>query len=621
MKNKNSHGSQKLRRRLLGAAFVLSACVCLGAAAPRSAEAAAKTVTPAYRATTSNRSTDFLQGDPGSTLTVSLDATNTGKNVWRATGTNLVALNAVKQTTAGLDVNRATVLRDPSWATIVRPVGLVKNVKPGETARLTFTLRVPKKTGEYREWFSLAIKGVDFMPGGAFEILVRSDNPTAAAYRADTGLASAVTFTMDAGRAKTFEITVKNTGSETWKRRGAGEVVLALAEPQQRESLLWHPNWYGKTILGRLTAAEVKPGKQGTFRFAVQAPKAYGEYTEKVQILVPGLTRAVDGLITLTVVVPNPTPVVVNTNSLGAEPTVRVGMVVLADGTASFTSTEAFVVRDEKGVTVVEIAANGTVKVAYANGSYTVTPTGAAAIPGVKGSVRLMSKVAGTVMKVSSWQPPYNQFRGTLEVRFTPTTGRTWVINELPLEQYVSGLAETGNTGPTEFLKTMAVAARTYALFHNLRKTKHADENYDINATTDQVYLGYGYELKVPNLVAAAVATRGVVATHPAATSAKNVVSAIVTAYSSCTDGRTHSSKEVWNLDLVYFPYLAGVPDPLGTCTTPPYPSTYITGGGGNHMVGMSAFGALKYAQDQGKTFDWILTYYYTGVTLKQVYL
>jgi len=30
--------------------------------------------------------------------------------------------------------------------------------------------------------------------------------------------------------------------------------------------------------------------------------------------------------------------------------------------------------------------------------------------------------------------------------------------------------------------------------------------------------------------------------------------------------------------------------------------------------------GALKYAQDQAKAFDWILTYYYTGVTLKQVY-
>lgn len=593
--------------------------VFLGLMSARPAMAAAKKApTPPYRATVSNRSLDFLQLEPGKTLTFSIDVTNTGTKLWRTKGVNLVALNAVKKTKNAFDINKGTKFYDKSWGTVVRPVGLKKDVKPGETTTLKFTLKAPKTAGEYREWFSLAVKGVDFMPGAAFELLVRVGNPKAAAYRVDAGLASSTTFTMEPSRAKTFDITVQNTGAATWNRRGAGEVVLALAEPQQRTSVLWHQNWYGKTVLGRLTTSQVKPGQKGTFRFALQAPKDYGEYLEKVQVLAPGLTRAVDGLLTITVVVPSPSPVQVSTNSLGVEPTIRVGLVTTSDGWVEVAGDKPVLITDANGALVADVAASAVIRLAFLNNAYAVTANGTTVA--APGPLRVSGKEAGTILTVTSWKSQYNTFRGTLELRATPATKKVWLINELLIEQYVSGLGETGNTGPTEFLKTMAVAARSYALFHNLRKTKHADEFYDINATTDQVYLGYGYELKVPNLVAAVTATRGVVMTHPTPVTAKNTVGTIVAAYSSCTDGRTRSIKEVWNLDIEYFPYLVSVPDPLGTCTSPPYPSSYITGGGGNHMVGMSAFGAVKYAREQAKTFDWILAYYYTGITLKQVY-
>jgi peptidoglycan hydrolase-like amidase len=593
--------------------------VILGLAQAMPTNAAVKKApTPPYRATVGTRSLDYLQLDPGKTLTFSIDVTNTGTKVWRAKGTNLVALNAVKKTKAEFDINKATKFYDKSWGTIVRPVGLSKDVKPGATVTLKFTLKAPKTVGEYREWFSLAVKGIDFMPGGAFELLVRVGNPKTAAYRVDAGLASSTTFTMEPSRAKGFEITVQNTGSATWTRRGAGEVVLALAEPMQRTSVLWHENWYGKTILGRLRTDTVKPGQKGTFWFALQAPKEYGEYVEKAQVLATGLTRAVDGLLTITVVVPSPSPVLVSTNSLGAEPIIRVGLVTTSDGWVEIAGDKPVLVTDANGALVAEAAASAVVRLAYLNSAYAVTANGTTAA--APGPLRVTGKEAGTILTVTSWHSQYNQFRGTLELRSTPATKKVWLINELPMEQYISGLGETGNSGPTEFLKTLVVAARSYALFHDLRKTKHADEFYDINATTDQVYLGYAYELKVPNLVAAVVATRGVVATHPTPVTAKNTVGAIVAAYSSCTDGRTRSIKEVWNLDVEYFPYLVSVPDPLGVCTSPPYPTSYLTGGGGNHMVGMSAYGAVKFARDQGKTFDWILAYYYTGITLKQVY-
>jgi len=582
------------------------------------AGAATKRVTkPAYQATVGNRSSDYLQVEPNGTLDFSIEFTNTGAKTWKAKGNNLVALNAVKIIKGELDVNRGTVLRDKSWSTIVRPTGLSKDIKPGETVKLNFKLKAPKKAGEYRERFSLAVKGVAFMTGGNFEILVRVDSPKTSFYQVDTGLATSVVYTMPKGKSKTFDLTVTNTGTKTWQRRGEGEVVLAVAD-KTVQSQFYHANWYGKTILGRLTVKEVKPGQKGTFRFALQAPDKYGEFTEKVQILVPGLTRAVSGLLNLTVSIPAPVIVQERVTALGAEPTVRVGIKTLDDDVGTFTSDQDYAILDEKAATLLEAPAQSLTEIQYASGVYTITNNDKTVE--ATSLVRIVGKNPNTILKISSWSTEYNLFRGILEVRYTPATGLLWVINELPMEQYISGLAETGNTGHPEFIKTLVTAARTYALFHNLRKTKHADEFYDVNSTTDQIYKGYAYELKVPNLVAAVVATRGIVATHPSAVTEKNTVGAIVAAYSSCNDGRSHSYYEVWGGDLNYFPYLVSVPDPLGICTSPPYPSNYIKGGGGNHMVGMSAFGAVKYAKYENKTFDWILMHYYTGITLQKVY-
>lgn len=599
--------------KIFGALFVI-----FGIALPLTSHAATakKPSTPAYRAEILQRSTDALFVEPKAAVDFWIEVKNTGTKTWLANGSNLVALNPVRLQGKELVPNTTTKLRDKSWNAFNRPVKLTKNVKPGETVRLSFKLRAPTKAGEYREQFSLAIKGIDWMPGGAFELLLRADNPSTALYRMSGGVSTDTTFTMPKGKAKTFSFTVTNTGTQTWKRTGTGAVVLAVVDPS-KPSAFYHANWISKTVIGRLTTNEVKPGKKGTFRFALQAPDAYGEFSQAAQIVVPNLTRVVNGEVTLTVVVP--APVVEGAGAvLTAEPTVRVGVVTTSDGWVEVSSDRVAVITDANGAQVAELAANSIARLTYAKTGYSVTANGVTIV--APGPLRVYGKTEAAILTVTSWNSQYNKFRNILELRSTPATGKVWLINELPMEQYVSGLAETGNTGPTEFMKSLVVAARTYALFHNLRKTKHADEFYDINATTDQVYRGYGYELKVPNLVAAVVATRGVVATHTAAVSPKNTVGAIVAAYSSCTDGRTRSIPEVWGYDQIYFPYLLTVPDAIGTCTTPPYPATYIKGSDGNHMVGMSAFGALKYAKDQSKTYDWILKNYYTGVDLRKVY-
>jgi SpoIID/LytB domain protein len=186
-----------------------------------------------------------------------------------------------------------------------------------------------------------------------------------------------------------------------------------------------------------------------------------------------------------------------------------------------------------------------------------------------------------------------------------------WAINELPLESYLKGLAEVSNGQPPEYLKALITSARSYILWHTLRGGKHPNEHFDINATTDQVYRGYGFEQRSIDPIAAVTASAGQVITHPDALSQLNPEGIIVAAYSSGTDGRTRSWQEVWNSGG--FPWCLSVPDPYGIISN----ATTLTG---NHMVGLSAQGARGFATKENKTFDWILKYYYTGVNITKLY-
>lgn len=193
-----------------------------------------------------------------------------------------------------------------------------------------------------------------------------------------------------------------------------------------------------------------------------------------------------------------------------------------------------------------------------------------------------------------------NTFRAGLEVRYAGATDKLWVINELTLEQYLKGLAETSNNSPYEYQKALIIAARTYALYHINRSTKYASEQFTIRATdADQVYRGYGAEQRLPNVSRAGAETRGAIVTHNG--------DLAITPYYSQSDGRTRNWEEVWGGGPK--PWLVGKPDPC--CT-----GLKMLG----HGVGMSARGALLMAIE-GKGYEEILKYYYTGIEIRRRYL
>jgi stage II sporulation protein D len=188
-----------------------------------------------------------------------------------------------------------------------------------------------------------------------------------------------------------------------------------------------------------------------------------------------------------------------------------------------------------------------------------------------------------------------NTFRNILELRYNTPNDRTWLINELPIEHYLRGLAETSDSSHEEFKKTLLVAARTYAYYHWQRATKHDEEGFHVDAYADQVYNGYGYEARTPNITKAVEATRGITVTYDGETA--------ITAYFSRSDGRTRDWSEVWGGSVPWSKSVA-VPCDVGKTLW-------------GHGVGMSASGGLCMAKE-GKTYDEILKYFYTGVDLEK---
>ena len=137
--------------------------------------------------------------------------------------------------------------------------------------------------------------------------------------------------------------------------------------------------------------------------------------------------------------------------------------------------------------------------------------------------------------------------------------GNLTVVNVLPLEDYVNGVAcyEMGREWPLEALKAQATCARTYVL-GNLGK--HESYGFDICTSANcQVYYGMG--TKRTDYGPSEVSMRAVAET--AGMVVKYNGRLAETFYSSSFGGASEDAKNVWGTDTVHeYPYLRGVTDP-----------------------------------------------------------
>jgi len=240
--------------------------------------------------------------------------------------------------------------------------------------------------------------------------------------------------------------------------------------------------------------------------------------------------------------------------------------------------------------------------VSYSGGKYYITAPNFAAVSNY--SIKIVPE-GPTIMQINSYADlnwngtvNYNRFRGNINVVYSSTSNALWAIDELGLEDYLKGVSEAPS-GHTEYLKSMSTVARSYAYWHILNGDKHPGEPFDLNNTSgDQVYDGYGFEELAPAVTTAVNATTKQVVSYPG-------YPVVITPYSH---GAFNTTRAGTTIGLNY-PWLQSVDDPYGD------PNASYGNPAGNHLVGLSASGALGYAQT-GSTYIEILAHYFTGTSL-----
>ena len=218
-----------------------------------------------------------------------------------------------------------------------------------------------------------------------------------------------------------------------------------------------------------------------------------------------------------------------------------------------------------------------------------------------------------TIFKIDSWQNAGsfwseetidNEFLGKIKIQYNPSTQRLWMINELPLEQYLEGVAEAGDSAHSEFQKVQAITARTYALFRinnpKYTATPTGDGIFDLRSTqADQVYRGIKQAERAPNFISAVNQTKGIAATYED--------KPILAYYFAQSDGKTRSSQVV-GMTKGPVSYLVERIDPPGEGKT-------LLG----HGVGLPQRSGIA-AANEGANFSQILKYYYSGINLTRLY-
>lgn len=600
-------------------ALVLSLCLVLslGVTGPQSVHAAGVPYA-ALQVTTTGGGT--LNLTPGEVKNVTLTFQNTGTSTWKNDGAGYISLY-----TYGPKY-RTSVFDPGTWLSAKQVKRMQEAlVAPGKTATFAFELHAPQTPGTYTETFALASEDTAWVTGGevaftvnvAQEEVTESAESTTSATQTQTSayLGTIVTQTatklkVKAGKPISFMFTVQNTGTATWDSLKLADISGVTAAKTGQKVSFAHSSWSGSTALA-LANQSVAPGQSATLQFFMTAPQVNGTHT--VNFSLTANNEEVDGVeLTLPIEVTGgsgelaTSPLTTSEEEFVApleEPIMRVGVLIVDEETnweVEIGSQESDVeLRDTEGKLLATIPRGSDVRAAYDNGVYEYgsgSSVKTSTLP-----LRFVPTKTNAVLEVTNFdrrvtrgtQYANNTFRNVLEIRYNSKKDRTWLINELPMEFYLRGLAETSNSSPMEYQKAIITAARTYAYYHYTHASKHAAEGYHVDAYKDQVYWGYGQEERNPLITKAVEDSRGYLVTYQGTPA--------ITPYFSRSDGHTRSWSDVWGGNI---PYIIGVDVPCDEGKT-------LWG----HGVGISASGAICMA-NAGSTWEEILKYFYTGVEI-----
>ncbi|HBK33487.1 TPA: hypothetical protein DEP34_04465 [Candidatus Uhrbacteria bacterium] len=621
---------KRILPRVLAGFFVLLFCGGLFFGESSFAQAASKKGYEAMQVSMTGGG--ILKMKPRETKQVTMQFQNRGPNVWVNSGEEFVSVYTYGPKYRISDFENG-------WLHSDQPSALKESsVAVGSIGTITFTLTAPSKTGTYKETFALAAEDVTWIPGGEFTLTIEvsecttscasstTSTPTSSSLSTNiaspliNGLSATIqtrspaSITAGPGDTVDYKVKILNSGTKSWTIREVRTLDMHVASSMTLASMeTRHGSWMATNRVAFNKTDIVDPGESDTFRFKFTAPTKKGAYTVRYRLAVDD-TILPDFYIDIPVDVTTGSPqakeseVIVEESEVIneiEEPIMRIGVLIVDDETQQqviISCDHPWNLTNGDGKVLEEMDAGKSVTAFYKKGSYTYN-AGKGAIKS-SSYLRFVPKDENAICIIENFDRRVtrgtahadNTFRDILELRYNSTKDRTWVINELPIEEYLYGIAETSNDSHAEFQKTLVTIARTYALYHWERGTKHASEFFHMTAYSgDQVYKGYGYEQRIPRVVEAVKETRGTTVTYEGKTA--------ITPYFSRSNGQTYDWSEVWGGNV---PWVKGVACPCDIGKTQ-----------WGHGVGLSASEALCQAKN-GKYWEDILHYFYTGIDLSK---
>ncbi len=572
---------------------------------------------------------DPIQITAGETKSVSVTFKNTGTATWNAKGPGYVSVYTIAPK------YHDSVFASKDWLRANQPAAITAALKPGASAKVVFTLTAPAQAGQYTEYFALAAEDVTWIQGATFyfkitvlpsksvstapgkDVLpeavsqaVTAASSTSAAPRVAELLSAAPLLVEAAGGSQiTVNLEYRNSGTSTWD---GYEWREALTRPLTTSTIglpltIADSSWQTGSVISSAATA-VEPGESLPLTFTFRTPQKKGKYLVRFALrtekqVISGAVLEIPVIVTEDVP-ENYQPATFQTDrALLAPPNIRVGLYV-ATKPVIFESDfdyEVWSGTTDYGV----LPAGEEAALEYKNGGYSFV--GGAFNFESSTPLRLVPKdpaafftLIGYERRVAGRKPNFNTYRGTAELAFAPASKAVYLINELPLDAYVAGVAETSNDAALEYILAQSVAERSYA-YYKLTYSRAAKKMiFDVVPTTaDQLYLGYAAEIASPNVAMAAYATAGQFVTYQGAP--------VVTPYFTRTDGRTRSWNEVWG----------GPAKPWLVSVRAVYDAGKTMSG---HGVGMSGADASRRAQVDKWKYDQILRYYYSGTEVERMY-
>lgn len=582
---------------------------------------------------------------PGEEIVYRIGFKNIGGKTWTSGGVNFVSVYTYSPK------YRKSVFQD-GWYKSNQPAKLKeKKVAPGQIGSIEFKIKAPKTLGAYTETFHLAAENKAWIEGGGFSVpilvVAKKNAAGQAVMPASSGLKTSVSASLNqqlainnqplnrpfsafllskshekiearAGEVIDLRLLYKNTGTSNWDL--VGLIVPEEALEEDGKSVFYNPTWPSGHQPSVLGISATRPGETIALDFKVKAPEAGGTYVLKLKLVANYDREVADGVLEIPMTVTGES--VLDTaagrikNALNmTEPEIEVGLQYFsadAPQAIDLMADRAYEMRDKSGQLLASFSAAEPVTINYDFSGKIFSVRNARLNSQYSGELHFkvaepaLAKAgdAGIFTILSMSRPTAyghndNQYRGGIILRQAETTGRLWIVNRLPIEQYLYGIAETSNGAPAEFIKANIVAARTYALYHYLNPYKWNNNFTVIWTTADQYYRGYVSELRRPNIVKAADDTKGQVITY------QNDI--VVTPYFGHSDGMTRSSASVFGgkekpwLEPVSAIYDAGL-------------SMF------GHGVGMSQHDAASRAKADLWDYTKILKYYYNGIEVSKIY-